>query len=333
VNVLVTGSSGFLGTAVVRAALAAGHHVTALVRPAATLSGAPWHSDQLTVVRGDLRERGAWADQLAGIDAVVHLAAAAEGDLATQFQGTVLATERLLAALPTVQRFVHISSFSVYDFVAPKVGATLDESSVIEAHPERRDAYTTTKLLQEQMVRDACAASGTELVVIRPGAIYGPNKDWGHGIAMNVPGGLGLVFAPRSRMRLTYVDNCAEAIVAALTAPAAAGRTVNVVDDEDPTFLEYAKACRRAGAAVPRLVPVPWRAVTAFGGVVALVDRWFFGGKAKLPEFGHRPRQDAHWKPLRYPNTTAKSVLGWSPRVGLLEGIRATVDAAERGAR
>jgi nucleoside-diphosphate-sugar epimerase len=328
VNVLITGASGFVGSAVVRAAVEAGHHVTALVRPAAKLDDPMWIRRGVTVLRGDLRERASWVGQLDGIDAVVHLAAAAEGDLATQFQGTVVATERLLAALPPVRRFVHISSFSVYDFVAAPVGGLIDETSTLETRPERRDAYTTTKLLQERMVRDACARRGTELVVIRPGAVYGPNKEWGYGVALRAPRNLGLVFAPHSRMRLTYVDNCADAIVLALTAPAAAGRTVNIVDDDDPSFLQYAKACRAAGAPVPRLVPVPWRVVAAFGGAVGLVDRWFFENAAKLPEFGDRPRQDARWKPLRYPNDIAKAVLGWVPRVGLHAGVRATVEAS-----
>lgn len=335
-KVLVTGASGFLGRAVVDSAVRHGHDVVALVRPAAddpVVADRPGGraGGTVTVLRGDLRERGSWRDALADVEAVVHLAAAPSGDLATQFAGTVVATEHLLAALPLdrLRRFVHVSSFSVYDFTAVGVNGTLDEATPLEGHPELRDAYTTTKLAQERLVREACSAAGTPLCVIRPGAIYGPGKDWDYGTAMRV-GPARLVLSPRATFRLTYVDNCADAIVLAIDAPGAAGRTVNVVDDELPTHLDFARRCRAAGAPTGVLVPVPWRAVDLLGRLVAFVDRQFLGGRAKTPEIlGHR-RQQVRWKPLRYPNSTAKDALGWSPAVPLADAVTATVAGSRR---
>jgi nucleoside-diphosphate-sugar epimerase len=279
------------------------------------------------VVRGDLRERGSWIAAVATADAIVHLAAAASGDLGTQFQGTVIATEHLLDAIDsaTLRRFVHVSSFSVYDYDVPRRNGVVDESSPLVSDARKRDAYTSTKLVQEQLVRDRLNGTDVDLVVLRPGAVFGPGKDWGYGAAMSLGTKISLVFAPRATFRLTYIDNCASAIVAAVDAPQAAGATINIVDDDLPSHGEFFRLCRAAGAQAPPPIPVPWLLVSAVGRAAAAFDRWFLGGRAKLPESLAVVRQRARWRPLRYTNGAAKSLLGWSPTVSITDGVRRTV--------
>jgi nucleoside-diphosphate-sugar epimerase len=325
-KVLVTGAGGFLGRAVVAAALAAGHEVLAMHRPA-SLPEADAVPAGVTVVPGDLRQAADWRDALGGLDAVIHCAAAASGDLPTQLAGTVLATENLLAALPPgLARFAHVSSFSVYDFSAPKWPASLDERTPLEARPLRRDAYTQTKLRQERMVREFCAARGIPLSVLRPGAIYGPGKDWDYGKALAL-GPFDLIFAPFSRMRLIHVRNCAAAIVAALELPEAGETLVNLVDDEQPTHWGYHHGARKAGARVGLGVPVPYLAVRGLGGLARLASRAFFRGRARLPEWLDLPRQQVRWRPMRYGNALAHRLLG-EQHISLEEGLRETVAAA-----
>lgn len=315
-RVLVTGAGGFLGRAVVAAAARAGHEVVAMVRPASPAEPTPG----VEQVAGDLRQPGTWCDALSEVDAVVHCAAAF-GDLASQLAGTVLATENLLAALPArARRFVHVSSLSVYDFDAPRLGGTLDEVIPLERAPLRRDAYTQTKLLQERLVRDHAAAQALELVVVRPGAIYGPGKDWDAGTGLKA-GRFDLIFAPLSRMRLIHVDNCAEAIVAALTVPVTAPVVVNLIDPEQPTHWRYHGLARRAGVATGTAVPVPYWLVCALGLSARLASRLFFKGRARLPELLDPPRQRVRWRPLRYPSARAREALAWTPRLTLAAGV------------
>ncbi len=315
-RVLVTGAGGFLGRAVVAAAARAGHEVVAMVRPASRGGAA---MPGVTEIAGDLRQPGPWRDAL-DVDAVVHCAAAF-GDLASQLAGTVLATENLLAALPArARRFVHVSSLSVYDFDAPRLGGALDETTPLEPNPLRRDAYTQTKLLQERLVRDHAARHGVALVVVRPGAIYGPGKDWDAGTGLKA-GGLDLIFAPLSRMRLIHVDNCADAIVAALTAPADAPVTVNLIDPEQPSHWRYHGLARRVGVPTGPGVPVPYWIVCGLGFAARLASRLFFQGRARLPELLDPPRQRVRWRPLRYPNRHAREALGWTPRLTLAAGV------------
>lgn len=315
-TVFVTGAAGFLGRATAQAAAEAGHAVLALHRP-----GSPLGYEGVEPIAGDLRQPGPWRDALAGVDAVIHCAAAASGDLPTQLGGTVLATETLLAALPpTVRRFVHVSSFSVYDYAAPGWRGAITEASVLETRPLRRDAYTQTKLLQERMIRDHCRAHGIALVVARPGAIYGPGKDWDFGAAMKA-GRFDLIFAPWARMRLVHVDDCARALVAAIDAPVEGELIVNLVGQDQPTHWGFHRRARKAGARVGTALPVPYAAVRALGGLAWLASKLGFGGRARLPEFLDLPRQQARWRNLRYPTGAAERELGWREQVRIVEGV------------
>ena len=214
-RVLVTGATGFLGKEVVRSAVAAGHQVYSLCRPNSIglTSGEP----NTIKVCADLRHTAELERLLRDIEGVIHCAAAATGDFATQLSGTVLGTENLLAALPAnVRRIVHVSTFSVYDFTHLPLGGELSETTPTEPRPQFRDAYTQTKLLQETLVREFAETRGVPLVIARPGAIYGPGKTWGFGCSLSW-GRFDLVFSPFARMRLIHVRNCADALVSALS--------------------------------------------------------------------------------------------------------------------
>jgi 2-alkyl-3-oxoalkanoate reductase len=331
-RVLVTGASGFLGREVVQAARAAGHEVVALVRPTAQLADLGWPAS-VTVVRGDLRQVGDWAKDLAGIEAVAHLAAAPTGDLPTQFSSTVVATENLLAHLPmqSLRRFVHVSSFSVYDYGCVGFRGSLTEATPVDSAPEKRDAYTITKIAQERLVTEACEAAVTPLVVIRPGAIVGPTKDWGFGRVMKL-GRFDLIFSPRAKLPLTYVSNCADSIVKALEAQVPSGSVYNIVDDELPTYGRFHQLGRRfAGETVGPALYVPWFGVVLLGAAVSVINTVLFGGRAKLPELLDRRRQRVRWRPMTYNNEAAKRDLGWTPTVPL--EVAAKIMAAEQGSR
>lgn len=328
----VTGAGGFLGRAVLNRAQAAGHEVLAMHRPASPILIDPeWQ--QVRLVAGDLRQTGDWMVSAGQAEAVIHCAAAASGDLPTQLAGTVLATENLLASLPSnLQRFIHISSFSVYDFGAPFWFGHLDETTPMDLRPLRRDAYTQTKLIQEALIRDYCRDASIPLVVIRPGAIYGPGKDWDYGRALRV-GRFDMIFAPLSRMRLVHVDDCATAIVAALEYDEPGEELINIVGDDQPSHWEFHHSAQKAGARTGIGIPVPYIAVLALGGAAWLASKLFFGGRARLPEWLDLPRQKARWRPLRYRNTKAKNVLGWNETESLLTGMEQMLGEKIGGAK
>lgn len=314
-RVLVTGATGFLGDAVVTAALAAGHEVIGLRRPSTAANS----QGGLTWLAADLRQAGNLAQDISNVEGVIHCASATSGDLATQLASTVLATENLLEQIPAdLQRFIHVSSFSVYDFDAP--GGTISEDTPLETQPLRRDAYTQAKLIQERLVREFAAARRMPLVVARPGAIYGPGKTWDWGRALAV-GKWDLIFSPMGRMRLIHVTNCAQALVNALSTPLTGELIVNLVDAEQPRHWQFHRLARRAGADTGIGVPVPYAAVLMLGWSAKLASRLFFEGRAKLPELLDTPRQRARWRPLKYSRNVARAELNADQRVTLERAI------------
>ena len=317
-KVFVTGAGGFLGSAVVDALIDRGHHVTAMVRtvPSLCAEAQAKPASRVSYIEGDLRHRAAWCDAAAQSEVVVHLAASF-GDFDEQFAVNVVGTANLLAAIDgaeSVKRFVHVSTFSVYDYYGLSVGAEISERSLLEAVPAERDAYAQTKIVQEQLVRDTAAAANLQLVVLRPGAIFGPGRLWNGGTALNL-GGVAVAVAPRGLMKLTYVKNCADAVALAVDAPAAAGETINIVDDDLPTQREFQRGLAARRLPAPRrVVPLPYRAMRAATDLLGYANRKGFGGRARLPGVFISRRMDSQFKPLRYTNAKAKHVLGWTPR-------------------
>lgn len=315
-RVLVTGSTGFVGSYTVAEALRAGHDVTALVRPA---SKAPFASladhPRLSLARADLRDRRALDGLFDDIDVVIHLAAAKSGDFATQFAGTVLSTENLLAAIDgsSVERLVAVSTFSVYDYTSLKAGSVIDESTPIDLDPRKRDEYSQTKLLQEQLYRGEAAKR--EVVILRPGMIYGRDELW-HALLGAELGPLFLRIGSRATLPMTYVENCVGAIVAAVDAPDAAGQTINIVDDSLPTQAEYVAALERQ-TEIPSSIPVPWPLMKLAATTISAVNDRFLDGRAKFPGIVVPEKLDGRFKPFHYTNERAKRLLGWSPEYTL----------------
>lgn len=319
---LITGATGFLGTYVVAEALRQGHQVWAIVRPTSNVTRLPWHDHpSLELVRLDLRQRSGLTEALAGVDGVIHLAAAKTGDFYTQFAGTVVAAENLLESMVTAQihRLIAISTFSVYDYLRLPVNSVLDEQSLIETAPLRRDDYAQTKLIQEGLYRDFERDHGGQVTILRPGMIYGREDLWHALVGMSLGNSL-LCVAPGGQMPLTYVENCAQAIVAAILSEEAIGQTINIVDDQQPTRWQYAKQLSQDTIA-PRLLPMPWFLISLVAQLMAWSNGRWFSGKAKLPGIFIPAKLHARFKPLRYSNRRAKQLLGWTPTYSLTEAI------------
>jgi nucleoside-diphosphate-sugar epimerase len=326
-RILITGATGFVGHHTVGAALERGHGVRALIRPSGStgILGEWVTHPALDLIRVDLRAPNGLAEALEGVDTVIHLAAAKTGDFHTQFAGTVVATENLLAAMTTagVDQLVGVSTFSVYDFQAVKTGGLLDETSPIDRSPARRDEYARTKLVQEELYR-AFAQPPNRVVIVRPGMIYGRDHLW-HALLGAQLGPLYLRIGSRATLPLTYVENCAEALVMAAEQLGddrgrLVGQTINIVDDHLPTQAEYVELVS-AVVDPPTSLVVPWLVMRGVAGLLDRVNELLFDGRARFPGLVVPARLHARFKPLRYTNAKAKRVLGWAPRYTSAEAV------------
>ncbi|HZG40782.1 MAG TPA: NAD(P)-dependent oxidoreductase [Nodosilinea sp.] len=317
-KLFITGASGFLGKYVVAEALRQGHSVKAVVRPASDSSRLAWaNHPAVDLVRLDLRQGRGLAEALADVDCVIHMAAVKGGDFYDRFAGTVLTTENLLGAMTTagVNKLVATSTFSVYDYFKPPAKRVIDESFPIESEPEHRDAYAQTKLIQEDMMREWGKTHSAAVTLIRPGMIYGRESLWNacHGADF---GSKWLLIGPNALIPVTYVENCAEAIVLSVGA-AAEGEVINVVDDNLPTRRQFTQALVKRTDNPPQVIPLPWAVMRGVSSLAWFVNQQILKGEARLPGLLIPACLDARLKPFRYSNAKAKSVLNWSPRYSL----------------
>jgi nucleoside-diphosphate-sugar epimerase len=313
-RLLVTGAGGFLGRAVVAAAARRGHAVRAMVR------GAPHELPAgAQPVLADLLAPAGLPDAVRGVDAVIHLAAAKTGDL---LAGNLTMTQNLLNAMAQagVPHIVHISSLAVYDYLALRSFSTLDEQTPLDDAMTDRDDYARAKLLQEKLIRAGATGPALKWTVIRPGMIYGPGRLFNARVGFNI-GKLWVRTGAWARIPLTYVENCADAIILAVEMREAQGQVFNVVDDQLPTQRRYARLIAQRISPRPLVIPVSWTILRCIARLAWQIKRMAPSVGAKIPGILLPPRLHARCKPLRYSNVRAKSVLGWSPRYGLLEAL------------
>ena len=321
-KVLVTGAAGFLGTRISERLLAAG--VTDLrlhFRSAPAARIAAWSEQypaaKIESIGANLLARDGLDRLVAGVDCMIHAAAGMRGSAADMFANTVVGTRNLLdaAGAAGVKRIVLISSFAVYRTVDLADGAVHDESLPIEATGTEKGSYAYTKTRQEQLFEEYRKRFGFESVILRPGAIYGPGTSpFSTRVGISAAGFF-FALGGRTTLPLSYVENCADAIVyAALNAPA--GSAYNVVDDDLPTCRQYLDAFRREVRRV-RTLPVPYWALMAGSRFLAHYNR---KSKGQLPAVFPPYVVRSMYRPLHYSNAALKK-LGWQQRVSTADAL------------
>ncbi len=330
-RLLITGAGGFLGQRVVHRALDAGHTVRAMVRPGGRDRLNAPASDALGVVEADLCEPQSLREAVRDVGAVLHLAATMRGTLAEARAATVDGTAHLLEAMRAagVARMVLVSSIVVYDYRGLARGAVLDEVTPLEPRPERRDTYCRVKIEQEAVARTAVAGHGLRLTVLRPGPIIGPGRLWTYRLGQSLGSKLTVAMGDDATLPLTYVDHCADAVVAAAERDDAVGQTLNVVDDDLPTQRQYLKMLREHGALHRTVLPMP-RAVFGAAGAVAGMVHAALGGRGPVPGSLLPEQLAARIKPLRYRNERLKRTLGWSPRLSIEAAVAESMEQTKQ---
>ena len=322
-KILVTGASGFLGREVVAVALSRGHEVRVLVRTSASIA------DDVDSVIGDVREPAAVSKGVVGCDAVIHLAALKQGDLHAQLQTNVVGTERLLAAMRTasVTRLVLASSFTVYDCVPVRRGATITEQSPLVERGWLRDAYTATKRIQEELAVDGATAGHMDVAILRAGVVYGPENLWTARLGQEF-GPIRLTIGRRARVPLTHVHNCAHALVLAAESEQPGLTIYNVVDDDAPTQAEYYDAIR-PGIRKARRVHLPFFVAMFVARALDEINRRWLRGNLRIPNFISHAALAARGRRFDFSNAALKQAYGWRPTVGRAEGIRRAIGRSD----
>ncbi|THD49792.1 MAG: NAD-dependent epimerase/dehydratase family protein [Bradyrhizobium sp.] len=298
-RILVTGSSGFIGSAVSVALAAAGHSVRAASRRP---YGRADH-DHLEWVRlPNLEDEVDWDPLVAGMDIVVHLAAIAHRSHADGLDYTKAnrtATARLVQACRRqgIKRLIFMSS------IGAQAGSAADHVVTETDEPQPITAYDRAKLAAEEEIR----LSGVPFTILRPVIVYGPGAKANIALIVRIAGlPLPLPFgAFKNRRSLLSIDNLIEAIILCLDGPATLNQTFIVCDREPITLAEMFVTLREAAGHSPRLVSIPPTAV-----------------KAMIVAAGRQPLWDRIGREL-VASAEKLQKAGWSPKVETKAGLRA----------
>jgi len=320
VRVLVTGATGFTGGHLARALVSKGDAVAALVRDTAAPAARALADAGVTLLAGDLRDRPSLDRAVAGVDVVYNIAALyRQAGLAVDLYRRVnaLAVGDLVeaSARAGVARVVHCSTVGVHGDV--------EHPPANEDAPLRPgDVYQETKLEGERIARETGAKAGVEVTIARPTGNYGPGDRrllrLFRGVARRrwVTLGSGEIY-----YHLTFIDDIVEGFRLCGVHPAAANRTYIIAGGEVTTLNDLvALIAEVAGVPTPRRHLPVW-------------PFWLTGAacEAVCAPFGieppiHRRRVDFFTKSRAFDITRARTEIGYSPRVGLRDGISRTLD-------
>jgi nucleoside-diphosphate-sugar epimerase len=328
--VLITGANGFIGTKVLESLLTLGmKHIRCFVRPTSNIRKmekiiSDWDGKaHIEIVKGNLLSRDDCGAAIDSVSVVYHLAAGrGEKSYPNAYLNSVVTTRNLLDAVlenTRFKRFVHVSSFTVYSNRKLKHGDLLDETCAVEERPELRgDAYCYAKVKQELLILEYHKKHNISYVIMRPGFVYGPGN---RGITGRVgidTFGFFLHLGGSNIIPLTYVDNCAEAIVLAGIKSGIDHEVLNVVDDYLPSSREFLRMYKKnvrhfKSIYIPKFMSYL---------LCYLWEKYSERSKGQLPPVFNRLRWSNDWKGNTYSNKKLKKLLGWSPKVQLEEGAR-----------
>lgn len=304
--VLVSGASGFVGSALLRRlADLPDYHALAGVRRS-PLAGVDCR------VLGELDGRPLDPALLAGVDVVVHCAARVHvmqettADPLAAFRAVNVHGSLALAqaaAQAGVRRFIYLSSLKAHgEETLP--GTPLRADSPLQ--PE--DAYGRSKAEAEQALRVLCARTGLQLVIIRPPLVYGPGvkgnlRSLLRVLQLGVPLPLGGIDNRRS---LVALDNLVDLIMTCLQHPAAAGQALLVSDGDDLSTTRLLRLLARGLGRSAHLLPLP--------------SAWLVAAAHLLGRAGVA-RRLCGW--LQVDSTPTCQLLGWTPPQSVEEAMQA----------
>lgn len=302
-TLLLTGATGFVGSHAAEALHAAGHELRCTVRASSSLR---WIRHlPVDTVEADLRDGPALRRALEGVDRVVHVAGVTVAPRPELYRAVnVSATERLAreAAAAGVERFVLVSSLAAR-------GPTGAEGPVSAYGRSKRAAEVALAALEAEM----------EVVVLRPGGVYGPRDDDLLTLFRAAARGWLPVPTGGGPLQPVYATDTAAVVVASL-GPEAGYGPWPVVEPGRYGWDEVARGLAEALGRRVRTVPVPGFLAEAAGAIGEAAGR--VTGRA--PMFDRRRARDLARHTWTADPAATEEGLGWRARVALPEGLART---------
>lgn len=304
-RILITGANGFIGSSLMRHYQAQGAQVI----------GVDLNAKGDNIFPGDIANADSISHLLDNCQTIIHTAALVSNAMADtdMWRVNVLATANLIAAAERhgVKRFVHISSIVAYGNCAQ---GELDEQQPVHADG---GSYVLTKLASEHAVLAAQARGSIEVVIIRPGDVYGPgSRPWIilplEAIAKNQ---FMLPAKGQGFFRPIYIDDLVRGIVLAALSESASGEIINLSCEGYITTREFFSYHYRW---LKKSGPLGVSTKTALVAArLATKIAEFTGGANEASTATVYQLATNSWFNI----DKAQKLLGWSPEISLQDGM------------
>ena len=305
-KILITGASGFIGE----------HLMNSLKQDGKDVIGVDLKSDCKDVIKADLSEPETIKNALKDCSIVIHTAAMVSNAMSDEamWKTNVVNTSNLikLAIECSVKRFVHISSIVVYGNIA--------EGEISEKMPVNSTGgnYVHTKILSEHALLQAKLKNDIELVILRPGDVYGPgSRPW---IVEPIKAIKNKQFMLPSNgqgfFRPVFIDDLIKGIKLACHAESASGEIINLSCEGYVTTEEYfTHHYQWLGKSKPLVVS------TKTALILSIITTFIFKLFGRLNEASPATVHQLSTKSW-YSIKKAEKLLGWKPETSLDHGMK-----------
>lgn len=312
---LITGATGFIGHALTNRLASLGRDLRCTVRPTSDTS-ALLNKPNVELVCADLRDKATVEKAVLGVDVVYHLAV----DYSRQ---TIDDVSNLLDVCLSkgIQRFVYFSSIAA-------VGLSKVREAITEKTPCHPDTeYGKLKLAAERILLESHGKHGFPVVIVRPTSVYGFGEtNFWLPLFQAVHGNrLSRLFGDGSNLlSLCFIENLIDGVLLAEQYHAAIGQIYILSDQRSYSLLEFVSAIAEAcQVQAPRSAMPRWLA-----SPMANLLEYLWRLQLTEPIVPFLPGNVSRWM-AHYPCSVAKAhaELGFAPAVGLVEGVRRTVQS------
>jgi dihydroflavonol-4-reductase len=316
-RIFLTGGTGYIGLALARRLVDAGHEVRALVRP--TSRSEPLRQLGAATFTGDIAERASMREGMSGADWVIHAAADLDfsGPRERMRQANVQGSENVasLAYKLGVGRFLSVSSMAYFGG-SPPDGSLADETSAVQPFPT---LYSATKHSGELAIQE-WARKGLRVTTVFPSLVYGPpgKKEGANAILRGfLKGRFPFLAGAGRRMSWIHLDDLVEGMLK-LMAKAPPGRGYLMAGEAASLRSLAERVCRLGGVRPPRLdLPVG----VARAGLALATPFYRLAGRRPPFSFEQLNSLERDWA---FSDARARAELDWQPR-GLDAGLPPTV--------
>jgi nucleoside-diphosphate-sugar epimerase len=324
-TVLITGVNGFIGSHVARRFLNSGHRVRGLARSTSDLRYL--NGLDIDLFTGDITDKPSLLQACAGAEIVVHVAGFASdwGSIQTfrkiNLQGVQNIAEA--GAENGVKRLTHISSAAIHGF--PNQRCMNEESPM----PATKFPYCESKKAAEIWLNAFRQLTALEIVIIRPGNVYGPNDHTFISKYLDalVSGKIAYIDGGRHWTCPVYIENLADAVEKACFVAEAAGQSFIITDGLDIDWKNFTNAFADALQIKRPTTSVPFALSYAAAWLMEMIWKSL---RAKNPPPLTRYRICNGGRDYHFSIAKARRVLGFQPQVPFEEAERRTVEWYKR---